>query len=117
MKVLDRIVTVVEIGALVCAGVFVVLLFTNDPGSPEVAADADGAAIYAETCASCHGAEGEGGYGPALGDGAVETSFPDVADQIAVIADGRGLMPAFAGDLTADQIEAVAVYEREALGR
>jgi mono/diheme cytochrome c family protein len=76
-----------------------------------------GREIYERSCATCHGPDGEGGRGLPLGDGAVEASL-SLEDQIAVIRDGRGgAMPAWEGDLSEDEIEAVAVYEREELGR
>lgn len=39
---------------------------------------AQGAALYASTCASCHGADGEGGIGPRLvgGFGTLDTAHP-----------------------------------------
>lgn len=117
MTALDRIVRITEISALLCVLVFVVMLFTNEPEVVTVAADADGAAIYAASCASCHGAEGEGGYGLPLGAGAVEASLPDINGEIEVITAGRGLMPAWEGRLTPDQIQAVAEYARDELGQ
>jgi mono/diheme cytochrome c family protein len=112
---LKLIVRVAEIVAVLSAIAFVVLLFTRQPATVTVAADADGATIYAANCATCHGDQGQGGYGPKLGGGAVKANYPDNADQIAVIADGRNLMPSWSSKLTADQIEAVALYTREDL--
>lgn len=77
----------------------------------------EGKRIYAARCASCHGADGEGGIGLPLGDGAVVEKFPDIEAQMAVIADGRNAMPGFGSTLSAEQIEAVATFEREELGR
>ena len=76
-----------------------------------------GADVYSQSCASCHGQDGEGGIGPQLGGGAVVDAFPDIGDQIAVITNGRGSMPSFEGQLSAEQIEAVATFEREGLGQ
>jgi cytochrome c oxidase subunit 2 len=87
------------------------------------AGGADGVALlegqrtYVARCASCHGANGGGNIGPALGNGVVVENYPDIASQIRVISEGRGVMPAFANVLTPDEIEAVASYEREQLGR
>jgi mono/diheme cytochrome c family protein len=111
--VLKRVVDVVQVVALVCAAVFVVLLFTNEPDDA-VASDAGGD-VFADRCASCHGAEGEGGQGPRLYDGAVVARFPHVEDQIAVVTDGRGGMPSFATRLTPEQIREVVRYTREDL--
>lgn len=92
-----------------------------------------GRQIYtAQGCGGCHGANGEGGVGPALGD--VETVFPNIEDHMAWIKGGsqsvgvgnpygdptagrvaKGGMPAFA-TLSDEELEAVATYEREAFG-
>ena len=98
----------------------------------------DGAAIYSTSCASCHGATGEGGAGPALEEGVAAITFPDEADHITWLNEGsqskaRGTpygdparpggqrlvatqgMPAFAGQLSPAEIQAVVTYEREEL--
>lgn len=92
-----------------------------------------GGEIYEAKCASCHGAEGGGGTGPAFSDGAVINTFPDWAGHIEWVvkgtegfeAEGRavyganetetggvGIMPAFGADLTAEELTAVIFYER-----
>lgn len=116
------VVNVVEVVALVAALAFVVMLFANEPddagvagGDAAEAGEVDGAAIYGDNCASCHGGDGQGGIGPALAGGAVVDAFPDQADQIEVVTNGRGNMPDFGNDLTPEQIEAVVVYTREEL--
>ena len=114
-----RVVDVVQVLVLVAAGLFVVALFTNDASAPPAASTsdggADGAAVFAESCAGCHGSDGTGGRGPALADGAVVESLPDEADQIEVITDGRGGMPAFGDQLSPEEIEAVTEYTRTQL--
>lgn len=75
----------------------------------------EGREIYRSRCASCHGSGGGGGVGPALGDGRVVERYPDIADEIAIVRDGRGVMPAYEGVLTAEQLEAVVGYTREGL--
>jgi mono/diheme cytochrome c family protein len=86
---------------------------------PEVTVDdpelVEGRTVYGANCASCHGADGGGGLGQALADGAVVRAYPDVDDQIAVISDGRNQMPAFAGRLSDDELRAVVRYTREVL--
>ncbi len=77
---------------------------------------ADGQTIYESNCARCHGPEGEGGQGPAIGNGEVEGHM-SLDEQIEVITDGRNSMPAWGDTLSEEEIEAVAVYEREELGR
>ena len=74
-----------------------------------------GAAIFATRCASCHGADGGGGFGPTLA-GVVTSRFPNPADQEAVVANGRGAMPSFSDSLTPEQIAAVVEFTRTGLG-
>ena len=76
---------------------------------------AQGQQIYKANCASCHGQAGGGGLGPKLA-GLVAKKYPNIADQEAVITNGRSSMPKFGGRLSATEINAVARYEREALG-
>lgn len=74
-----------------------------------------GRSVYAERCASCHGRSGGGGQGPRLNNGAVLEVYRTVADQVAVVADGKGTMPSFTGRLTQVEIESVTRYTREVL--
>lgn len=87
--------------------------------APEVTVDdpvlEQGRDLYVRQCASCHGADGGGGRGTKLSDGAVLASLPDVADHIAVVREGRNAMPAFGGRLTDAELEAVVRYSREVL--
>lgn len=72
--------------------------------------------IFGQRCASCHGSDGAGGRGPKLSDGAVAEEYPEIADQIDILINGKGDgMPAFSDKLSADEIEAVARYTREVL--
>ena len=104
------------------AATAVVLLFTLD-GAEESAVTVDqtapvietGGEIYAQHCQSCHGAEGQGGVGTRL-SGVVVALYPDVADQVAVVRDGRNSMPPFGSVLTVDEIEAVVLFSRSDLG-
>lgn len=85
------------------------------PAAPEGDAELQlGQEVYRKSCSSCHGADGGGGAGPKLA-GNVAERYPEIADQMAVIANGRGSMPAFGDALSAEEIEAVARYEREVL--
>nr|MDE0499925.1 cytochrome c [bacterium] len=93
-----------------------------------------GEAVF-ETCAGCHGANGEGGVGPALAT--VLTTFSSCADHIewvtlatggfqeagidtygdlAATVGGGGFMPGFATSNTADEIAAVVAFERIRFG-
>ena len=48
----------------------------------------EGGEVYAENCASCHGAAGGGGVGPAFNNGAVIETFSNFEDQVAWIVHG-----------------------------
>jgi mono/diheme cytochrome c family protein len=71
--------------------------------------------IYVSRCATCHGRDGGGGVGPALADGRVVERYPDIADHLEIVREGRNAMPAWEGELTPEEIEAVVRYEREGL--
>lgn len=101
----------------------------------------EGEELYVESgCSGCHGAEGGGGIGPALSDGAVHATFTSIEDQIVWIAQGSaivgtgnlyssadsprpravaGQMPGFGGEsaspLDMEQLLAVTLYERTQL--
>lgn len=118
---LKRIVDGVEVLALVGAAVFVILLFApgddggGSGGGEGEAAATEGSEVYAANCAGCHGPDGGGNVGPQLSGGAVVEAFPDAADEIAVVTEGRGGMPPFGDSLTPEQIEAVVDYTRTTL--
>jgi cytochrome c oxidase cbb3-type subunit 3 len=112
-----RVVNVVEALALVAAALFVLFLFTGWPGTDDGGGggggeSAPGAAAFASNCARCHGADGSGGIGPQLSDGAVVDRFPDPADEIELVTRGQDGMPAFGGTLSAKEIEQVVEYTR-----
>jgi mono/diheme cytochrome c family protein len=127
----SRLVDAVQWAVAVVAGAALVMLFTLE-GAPAdgdgeattedppaaVTSDEDvvalGRAVYAEHCASCHGAAGGGGLGPPLG-GVVDT-YPDPADQVTFVAAGRGLMQGFDDVLSTEELEAVVAFTREGLG-
>ena len=83
---------------------------------PAPAKGADGAAVFASAgCGSCHtlaAANTSGNVGPNLDD-----LQPDVATVRDQVEHGGGGMPAFSGDLSADEIDAVARYVSENAGR
>lgn len=74
-----------------------------------------GREVYSRNCVGCHGASGQGGTGSKLNEGAVAEKYPDPANQVAVIANGRNQMPAFTGKLSDEEIEAVVRFTREGL--
>ena len=88
---------------------------SSAPATPADPVLAHGQDIYNSKCASCHGKGGNGGLGPKLA-GVVANRYPNIDDQKAVIADGRGSMPAWKDKLSDDDMTAVARYEREVLG-
>ena len=69
-----------------------------------------GETVYSANCARCHGPDGEGG------DGAVEANLT-IEEHTEVVTNGRNGMPAWEGQLTPEEIDAVVLYEREELGR
>ena len=110
------IVRAVQVAALVATGVFVVMLFAGGSGGGGGEASSPGAQIYEASCARCHGADGAGGVGPALAN-IVAKKYPDIEDEIGVVAGGIGTsMPAFGRDLTEAQIRQVVEYTRTELG-
>jgi mono/diheme cytochrome c family protein len=119
MDAFKTVVKVVQAATLIATAAFIILLFVNEPSQPPPVPAAGtanaGASIFATRCASCHGADGGGGYGPALGSGIVVERYPNPADQVAVVQNGRGSMPSFAGSLTPEQIQAVVDYTRTGL--
>ncbi len=95
-----------------------------------------GQEVYGQ-CAACHGAGGEGGVGPALSGGAVVATFSSCADHLQWVREGTpgfqaagaetygdtakpvgggGVMPGFGASLTAEDLQAVVVYERVQFG-
>lgn len=73
-----------------------------------------GREVFSSRCRTCHGSSGGGGTGPRLA-GTVTETYPDPADQIAVVTNGRNGMPTFGGTLTDAEIEAVVRFTREVL--
>jgi cytochrome c oxidase subunit 2 len=108
-------VSAIEVLAVVGVVVFVVMLFANEP-SPSGAAASPGGQLFQANCASCHGAQGEGGFGPKLA-GVATHDFPNETDQISFVTKGKGSMPAFGGNLTPPQIRQVVDYTRTGLGK
>lgn len=90
---------------------------TSSLGSSDAVSLLEGQRIYVTQCAACHGADGEGGIGLRLAGGALVEKYPDIEAQVGVITNGRADMPAFKNTLSPAEIEAVARFERESLGR
>lgn len=68
---------------------------------------ANGGAVFAANCASCHGAAGEGGSGPAL---AGDTEVDEIAS---IILNGEEEMPAFADVLSDQEVADVIAWVGE----
>ena len=112
-----RVVTGLQILALLAAAFTVLELFIKDPPALTLSAadTANGAAICPQVCSGCHGPKGEGQYGKKLNDGAVLQSIPQKADEVKVVLNGRGLMPPFGSTLSTEQIDAVVEFTRTGL--
>lgn len=63
--------------------------------------------IYTQNCTNCHGADGRKGVGNATD---LTTSQLPIDARKAVILDGKGLMPAFRGQISEQEAEELAVY-------
>lgn len=82
-------------------------------GEIAVAAPPDGAALYAEHCALCHGAAGEGGFGIALNDKEYLASKDDAYFWEKIGKGVPGKMAAFKDKLTPAEIEAIIAFMRK----
>jgi mono/diheme cytochrome c family protein len=84
--------------------------------APSTAPKSTGATVFAAAgCGACHtlaAADATGSLGPNL-----DQLKPDAAAVTAVVTSGRGSMPAFGGDLSAAEIQAVADYVATSAGR
>lgn len=90
---------------------------SSDGGSEGAArAPATGAEIFAANCSTCHAADGSGGQGPAIGNGAANEALSK-ADMIHLVTNGRSAMPAWKGTLSKAEIARVVDYVRTDLGR
>jgi cytochrome c6 len=79
------------------------------------AAQAKGQDVFKAKCAMCHGADGSASTGMGKSMGLKPLSSPEVqkmsdAEMTALIADGKGKMPASKGKLTDAQISDVVAY-------
>lgn len=78
---------------------------TDTPGRDEVS----GADIYRQSCATCHGATGEGGTAPPLIGADDRLTLNETRE---IVSEGRGQMPGWAQTLRPEAIEAVVDYVR-----
>ncbi len=85
------------------------LIFQNPPQEETILTTGDGAALFAQTCAACHGArgEGKGGLGNPLRGRALPPAYIKE-----VVRRGRNKMPALPY-IRGEAIENVARYVNE----
>ncbi|WP_428120733.1 c-type cytochrome [Candidatus Poriferisodalis sp.] len=69
--------------------------------------------VFGDSCSVCHGSDGSGGVGAALGGVSERLA---VRDHLSVVWNGRGSMPPFGGLLTDAEIAAVVAYQRSTFG-
>ena len=72
-----------------------------------------GSEVFDDSCSVCHGSDGSGGVGAALGGVDERLS---VRNHLSVVWTGRGSMPPFGGTLDDAQIAAVVAYQRSTFG-
>lgn len=68
-----------------------------------------------QLCSRCHGEDLAGGIAPALGAGSNSANQDDEFLKL-TITRGRGRMPAFGSNLSADQLERLIGFLRERQG-
>ena len=80
----------------------------------EISGDIEmGAELYAAECAECHGAQGEGGLGTALGNAAMLSMTTDPFIRHAIVNGRQGTeMKAYGDELSAEQIDALTAFIR-----
>ena len=98
----------------------VVSFQTSSQAASPVAADA--AATFKPKCAGCHGMDGSGNTGPGKSMKVRDLRSADVQkesdDQLfAVIANGKGKMPAYSKSLGADACKGLVAYVRKLGGK
>jgi mono/diheme cytochrome c family protein len=72
-----------------------------------------GETIYSNTCAVCHGHEGQGGVGEKLAD---NQDLADASYVVKRIMQGQAPMPALVNSLSDEEIASVASYIRNSWG-
>jgi cytochrome c oxidase subunit 2 len=73
--------------------------------------------VYQSRCAACHGTQGEGGVGPAIGGSAYATG--PVAEHLDIVINGSSVNPAmqaFGDQLSEVDLAAVVTFQRNAFG-
>jgi cytochrome c oxidase subunit II len=68
-----------------------------------------GKSEFQGVCATCHGMQGQGGYGPALANNSILTQKNALES---IVRNGRGLMPPVGNSWTNEQIDALVQYTK-----
>jgi cytochrome c6 len=101
-------------------GLSVLLVFSFVNGV--VAAQNGGADLYKAKCAACHGADGKGATAVGKADGIRDLGSAAVQAQsdtalTAIVASGKGKMPAYGKSLKPEQIASLVTYIRSLASR
>ena len=104
-------------GLFLSLGLIAVLTSRGDFGVTTVEAQrGSGAAVYAQNCARCHGADGRAQTPKGRETDAVDLTSddwsPDTARDERIVTNGKQSMPAFKKKLTPAQISSVVQYIR-----
>jgi len=82
-----------------------------EPWTPSAQDDLTGEQLYGFACASCHGADLQGGEGPRLGAGSDTVDLTD-AEIAEIVFLGEDDMQPLQGSLTPKQVQAITDYLR-----
>jgi cytochrome c oxidase subunit 2 len=77
---------------------------------------ARGKAVYQKNCLACHGANGEGGVGPAIAGSAIAQGALGEHLNIGINGVAGSAMQAFGGIINDVEMAAVITYQRNAFG-
>jgi mono/diheme cytochrome c family protein len=69
-----------------------------------------GKAEFQGVCATCHGMQGQGDYGPALQSSSLVTKL---ASLDSIVRNGRGKMPPVGKSWTKDQMQSLLAYVKQ----
>lgn len=94
--------------------VIVVAVVTS--GCVSIDESSTGEQVYDQVCSRCHGAQLEGGIGPALGAG-TDAAGRDDQFWTQIISRGFGRMPSFRSTLSEEQILRVIEFARQEQGQ
>lgn len=116
-RVLAWVLGVVVVAAMAlggCAGSEAPEVQVDDAGDADPVL-VEGRELWTAQCSRCHGADGSGGAGPDVRGPWSSDRQPDATTMATIIAEGRGAMPGFGGELSDDEIDAIVRYVREVL--